>query len=246
MTGSHLPGEAGWYIILEGTQPLYVGKTGNLDARLNTDNGSRDNFGNNKRQSDSERNFIKKFIEIGAFVTPRVCIIRKSELAAVIGISETHLNHIDAGEYREGHESDTPWSRVPIGFCRRHRVMKTINCVVQFLRHWWAPLLAIAITAAGIWVAARYWCWLTVGGMESPSATIRNIGLVIAAPVAVVLAIWRSMVAEKQRTVAETQAAIAARSLQEGRFQKASEMLGSKLPFSAAWWHLCPLPARQG
>lgn len=95
VTGSLLPGEAGWYIILEGTQPLYIGKTGNLDARLNTDNGSRDNFGNNKRQSDSERNFIKKFIEIGAFVTPRVCIIRKSELAAVIGISETHLNHID-------------------------------------------------------------------------------------------------------------------------------------------------------
>ena len=59
--------------------------------------------------------------------------------------------------------------------------------------------------------------------MESPSATIRNVGLVIAAPVALVLAIWRSMVAEKQ-------AAIAARSLQEGRFQKASEMLGSKLP----------------
>ena len=66
--------------------------------------------------------------------------------------------------------------------------------------------------------------------MESPSATIRNVGLVIAAPVALVLAIWRSMVAEKQRMVAEKQAAIAARSLQEGRFQKASEMLGSESP----------------
>ena len=66
--------------------------------------------------------------------------------------------------------------------------------------------------------------------MEYPSATIRNVGLVVAAPVAVVLAIWRSMVAEKQRMVAEKQAAIAARSLQEGRFQKASEMLGSKVP----------------
>ena len=97
VTGSRLPGKAGWYIVLDGTQPLYVGKTDNLDARLNTDNGSRDNFGNNKRPSDSERNFIKKFIEIGAFVTPRVCIIRKSELAAVIGISERCLNDIDAG-----------------------------------------------------------------------------------------------------------------------------------------------------
>ena len=109
-------------------------------------------------------------------------------------------------------------------------MIETMNCLTQFIRRWWAPLLAITITAAGIWVAARYWCWLTVGGMESPSATIRNVGLVIAAPVAVVLAIWRSMVAEKQRTVAEKQAAIAARYLQEGRFQKASEMLGSKLP----------------
>ena len=117
--------------------------------------------------------------------------------------------------------------------------MKTVNCVIQFIWGWRAPVLAVAITAAGILLAALNWCWLTESGMESPSATIRNVGLVIAAPVALVLAIWRSMVAEKQ-------AAIAARSLQEGRFQKASEMLGSKLPFSAAWWHLCPLPARQG
>ena len=97
VTGSRLPGEAGWYIILDGTQPLYVGKTGNLDARLNTNNRSRDDFGNSKRTSDSARNFIKKFIEIGAVVTPRVCIIRKSELTAVIGISERRLNDIDTG-----------------------------------------------------------------------------------------------------------------------------------------------------
>ena len=97
VTGSQLPNEAGWYIILDGTQPLYVGKADNLDARLNTNDGSRDNFGNNKRQSDAERNFIKRFIEIGVIATPRVCIIRRSELAAAVQISEDRLTDTDAG-----------------------------------------------------------------------------------------------------------------------------------------------------
>ena len=94
---SRLPSEAGWYIILDGTQPIYVGKSANLNSRLNTDNGSRDNFCNHKRAEDAERNFIKKFIEIGAIQTPRVCIIRRSELASAVGISEAYLTKTDAG-----------------------------------------------------------------------------------------------------------------------------------------------------
>ena len=97
VTGSQLPSDAGWYIILDGTQPLYVGKADNLDARLNTDDGSRDNYGNSKRRSDPERNFIKKFIEIGAIGTPRVCIIRRIELSATVGMSEGRLTDTDAG-----------------------------------------------------------------------------------------------------------------------------------------------------
>ncbi len=97
VTGSRLPSEPGWYIILDGTQPLYVGKTNNLDARLNTDDGSRDNFGNHARTHDPMRNFIKKFIEIGAVEAPRVCIVRRSELATALGMPESRLSARDAG-----------------------------------------------------------------------------------------------------------------------------------------------------
>lgn len=102
-------------------------------------------------------------------------------------------------------------------------MIETMNRITQLVRRWWAPILVIAIMAVGILTTYRYWCWLTENGTESASATIRNMGLVIAAPVALVLAIWRSLVAEKQ-------ANIAALSLEEGRFQKASEMLGSESP----------------
>ena len=97
VSGSQLPDVPGWYIILDGTQPLYVGKTDNLDARLNTDNGSRDDFGNSTRSSDAQRNFIKKFIEIGVFQSPRVCVIRMSDLAAAIGVSERCITKTDVG-----------------------------------------------------------------------------------------------------------------------------------------------------
>ena len=97
ITGSRPPSEPGWYIILDGRQPLYVGKTKNLDTRLNTDNGSRDQFGDPTRPSDAERNFIKKFIEIGAIEAPRVCIVRRSELAAALGMPESRLSKLDAG-----------------------------------------------------------------------------------------------------------------------------------------------------
>ena len=95
--GSGLPSEPGWYIILNGRQPLYVGKTDNLDGRLNTDDGSRDQFGDPTRTSDPVRNFIKKFIEIGAVERPRVCIVRRSELAAALGMPESQLSKLDAG-----------------------------------------------------------------------------------------------------------------------------------------------------
>ena len=95
--GSQLPREAGWYIILQDTQPLYVGKTANLDKRLNTNEGSTDDFGNQKRRHDLERNFIKKFIEIEAIGTPRICIIRKSELSSILGVSEQCFTETDNG-----------------------------------------------------------------------------------------------------------------------------------------------------
>ena len=97
VAGSRLPSEPGWYIILDGTQPLYVGMTKNLDGRLNKENGSRDKFGDPTRRRDPVRNFIKKFIEIGAIETPRVCTIRRNELAAALGMAGSRLSELDAG-----------------------------------------------------------------------------------------------------------------------------------------------------
>ena len=64
--------------------------------------------------------------------------------------------------------------------------------------------------------------WDSLNANESSSATIRNLALVVSVVVALPLAIWRSMVAARQ---AET----AYRGLLNERYQKGSEMLGSKL-----------------
>jgi hypothetical protein len=90
-TPVRLPEEAGWYIILDGILPIYVGKAKDLNARLNTDNGSLDNFNNSNRSSDPERNFIKKYTELGLIQNLRVCIITESSLE----INKEELNDKD-------------------------------------------------------------------------------------------------------------------------------------------------------
>ena len=93
--------------------------------------------------------------------------------------------------------------------------------MLRFVRHWAFPLLAIFFAAVGACLTAYFWSWLH-GQAENPSATIRNVGFVIATPVALVLAVWRSIIAQEQEDTTR-------RSLQEGRYQKAAEMLGSAL-----------------
>ena len=93
-----LPTESGWYIILNGTLPIYVGKAEDLNKRLNTENGSRDQFANPQRSSDIERNFIKRYTELNLIQTLRVCIITESSLGIETltdldrGNMEKHLN----------------------------------------------------------------------------------------------------------------------------------------------------------
>ena len=74
-----LPEKKGWYIILNEKKPIYVGKADNLNSRLNTNNGSVDNFANTSRTSDSIRNFIKKFNELEIFSNLEVIIIMEQE-----------------------------------------------------------------------------------------------------------------------------------------------------------------------
>ena len=71
------------------------------------------------------------------------------------------------------------------------------------------------------------WDWLSDD--ESASATIRNVGLVIAGSVALPLAIWRALVADRQAAAAQRQADSARRSMLNERYQKGAEMLGSEV-----------------
>ncbi len=71
------------------------------------------------------------------------------------------------------------------------------------------------------------WNWFSEG--ESNSGTIRNIGLVLAGLVALPLALWRSLVAQRQAEAAQRQAFTAQEGLANDRYQKGAEMLGSDI-----------------
>ncbi len=84
-------------------------------------------------------------------------------------------------------------------------------------------------------LATMYWDWLSVGEAngqtirKSGSELVRNLGLVIAAIIALPLAIWRSIVVERQAIASQRQAETALRSLLNERYQKGAEMLGSEV-----------------
>lgn len=77
---------AGWYVICTDEEPLYVGTAKNLNSRLNTENGSRDQFANPKRSSDPERNFIKSFVASGVLGSLSVITIKETEICTSLNI----------------------------------------------------------------------------------------------------------------------------------------------------------------
>ncbi len=85
--------------------------------------------------------------------------------------------------------------------------------------------LSVAVLAAEVLLVVVLWDWLA--GDESGSATIRNVGLVIAGSLAILLATWCAVVADKQASSAQRQTAVAQQGLLNERYQKAAEMLGS-------------------
>ena len=80
--------------------------------------------------------------------------------------------------------------------------------------------ICVGIAAAAVAPSILFWEWLS--GEESGSTTIRNIALVVAGAIALGLALWRSLVAERQADTAQL-------SLLNERYQKGAEMLGSKV-----------------
>jgi len=78
--------------------------------------------------------------------------------------------------------------------------------------------IGAGIVAAVVVISVLFWGWLS--GEESGSTTIRNIALVVAGAIALGLALWRSVVAERQANTAQ-------HGLLNERYQKGAEMLGS-------------------
>ena len=97
-------------------------------------------------------------------------------------------------------------------------------------------LLWLVVTASvlvTIWLTIQYWNWLSgsvwewlstapggESGGETNSATLRNVGLLIAGFVALLIAGWRSWVAGRQADTAE-------QDLLNDRYQVGAEMLGN-------------------
>ena len=95
---------------------------------------------------------------------------------------------------------------------------------VSWLRHpvrsawFWITVWVVAAPIGACVISIMYWDWLSIE--ESNGSTIRNVVLTVAAVIALPLALWRSIVAEKK-------AATAQRGLLNERYQKGAEMLGS-------------------
>ena len=90
---------------------------------------------------------------------------------------------------------------------------------------WWitAWTLALVGATAVIWFACPAW----LSSEESGSTTLRNLSLILAAAIGLPLAIWRSVVAERQADAAHRQSDTAVQILLNDRFQKGAEMLGN-------------------
>lgn len=92
-----LPTDPGWYVICDATKvPLYVGKAENLDARLNTTNGSLDQFANSRRTQDPTRNFIKALCTMGYIPALRVAVVREPDLLGRVEV-QGPLEDLDRG-----------------------------------------------------------------------------------------------------------------------------------------------------
>ena len=85
----------------------------------------------------------------------------------------------------------------------------------------WVGVLVAGLISLGVYLSIAHWSWLQSGtDQSSNSAVVRNIALVIGGLVAIVVAVWRSLVAGRQARVSH-------RGLLNERYQKGAEMLGN-------------------
>ena len=101
-----------------------------------------------------------------------------------------------------------------------HHLLPLIHRCTSWNGFWWIAGIAVVL-AIGVYLSWRFWDDLQ-GGPESLSTTVRNLGLVIGGVIAILLAVWRSVVGSSQADTAQ-------RSLQNERYQKGAEMLGNNV-----------------
>ena len=91
--------KAGWYIIRDDLgNALYVGKAENLNARLNSSNGSLDNFAHSGRSQDPVRNFIKAFLSNGYVEDLRVGLVLEDDVQPKLNLEPAgSLSSVDRG-----------------------------------------------------------------------------------------------------------------------------------------------------
>ena len=107
------------------------------------------------------------------------------------------------------------------GWIRRSLVfLRPIPRVTSWDGFWWIAAI-VAVLVIGVLLP---WCfWDELGNdEESLSATIRNLGLLIGGIIAMLLAVWRSKVAERQANTAQQR-------LLNERHERGAEMLGSRV-----------------
>ena len=111
------------------------------------------------------------------------------------------------------------------------RIWLSIGRFIRFVfkrdGRWWIVLVAVTV-AFGVGLSLHFW-ELLHDDEDSLSTTISNLSFVFGGIVAIELALWRSIVGERQTTASQQQAETAQRDLLNQQFQKGAEMLGSSV-----------------
>ena len=93
----------------------------------------------------------------------------------------------------------------------------------------WCFALIVGVLAVGVLASWWFWDELRQSPRDSLSTIIRNLALVVGGVVAILLAVWRSRIAERQSVASQSQAEIARQSLLNERYQRGAETLGSNV-----------------
>ena len=107
------------------------------------------------------------------------------------------------------------------------RLRQVFGSIFKKGARWWFVLVAVTVVA-GIGLSLCFWEILH-NDKESFSTTISNLSLLLGGIVAIELAVWRSIVSERQTTVSQQQAETAQRDMLNQQLQKGAEMLGSSV-----------------